>query len=234
MIKATLKIFFASAFILILTVSVYAEPIASGTVGPVQNPENGHYYEVVYVNPEMTWNEANAAASASIYNGMRGYLATITSASEEAFLLSTFGIIGGPHIWFGGFQSTNSASMSSGWHWITYEAWSYTHWDSTEPNDDSPPENNQENCLEYTDGVPAWNDESCDSGRNYYIVEFEPSNTSGVLITRCPPGSCGLSYCMTFIPIPGWTGCLEIGLNLVCGCTPPCPPSSCVLYIPTF
>ncbi|MCP2821117.1 Ig-like domain-containing protein, partial [Salmonella enterica subsp. enterica serovar Typhimurium] len=42
---------------------------------------NGHYYEFVSA-PGISWTDARAAASARTFNGLRGYLVTITSAAE--------------------------------------------------------------------------------------------------------------------------------------------------------
>jgi hypothetical protein len=53
---------------------------------PVLNPANGHYYEVVWPGRVLTWEEAHDEAAASTYLGMQGYLATITSAEEQAFI----------------------------------------------------------------------------------------------------------------------------------------------------
>jgi hypothetical protein len=223
MYKTILKVCLIGVFILGLTASVYGEPVL--------NPANGHYYQLFEDSVGLVWGEANDAATNYMLNGMRGHLATITSASEEAFLLATFPIIGGPHIWLGGFQSANSASMSSGWHWVTNEVWSYTNWDSIEPNDDNPPEDNQENCLEYTNGVAAWNDESCYSERDYYLVEYEPNTVGNIYYNNCPASYCPLSNC--FIPVPGMTGCFNVGPQLTyCGCTFPCLPPSCVVHVP--
>ena len=45
---------------------------------------NGHYYEVV--NTPVTWTEALNAAAQKTYNGLTGYLVTITSTDEQTFL----------------------------------------------------------------------------------------------------------------------------------------------------
>ena len=46
---------------------------------------NGHYYKVV-MEPNLLWEEAKAHAEQSTYNGVHGYLATITSAEEDQFI----------------------------------------------------------------------------------------------------------------------------------------------------
>ncbi|GET40750.1 hypothetical protein [Microseira wollei] len=41
------------------------------------NPATGHYYE--FVPGRFTWNEAKSAAETRVFNGLQGYLTTITS-----------------------------------------------------------------------------------------------------------------------------------------------------------
>ena len=50
----------------------------------VEGP-NGHYYKVV-LEPNLLWAEAKAHAQDSTYNGVHGYLATITSQEEDVFI----------------------------------------------------------------------------------------------------------------------------------------------------
>ncbi|QMU54489.1 MAG: hypothetical protein GKS07_06085 [Nitrosopumilus sp.] len=52
---------------------------------PTKNPENGHYYEWIFY-PGVSSNEAKDIAESSELNGMSGYLATITSQSENDFV----------------------------------------------------------------------------------------------------------------------------------------------------
>ena len=56
---------------------------------PILNPTNGHYYEIVYSS--LSWNDALAAADAASFGDQRGYLATVTSAAENAFIGSLIG-----------------------------------------------------------------------------------------------------------------------------------------------
>ena len=43
----------------------------------VEGP-NGHFYKVVMVPEGISWSAANLAAANSTFNGLHGYLATIT------------------------------------------------------------------------------------------------------------------------------------------------------------
>lgn len=128
------------------------------------NPANGHYYELVQA--DVDWYQARDAAAAMTFNGIQGHLATVTSSNEDSFLVNTFPEIGGTDkIWIGG---TDEASEDT-WLWITGETWNYTNWDAGEPNN----VDGVEDCLQYTDGIPLWNDENCDNVLPYYIVEFD-------------------------------------------------------------
>jgi hypothetical protein len=46
----------------------------------------------------------------------------------------------------------------------------------------------------------------------------------------CPVGLCPQSYCT--VNVPGLSGCLDVGQITYCGCTPPCDPSVCRVFIP--
>jgi hypothetical protein len=133
---------------------------------PVKNPENGHWYEVV--GSSITWEDAKTAAQALSYSGMSGHLATITSEKENNFV-SSLGSVDG--CWLGGFQSAGSSEPNGGWQWVTGESWSYTNWNSGEPNDMG-----NENALQFWNSN-VWNDKN---GNNMYgyIVEYEPTTTS--------------------------------------------------------
>jgi hypothetical protein len=46
----------------------------------------------------------------------------------------------------------------------------------------------------------------------------------------CATGLCPASSCI--VNVPGMMGCITIGQLTYCGCTPPCPPSSCSVFTP--
>jgi hypothetical protein len=103
---------------------------------------NGHLYEVVLANGNITWEDAQKAATA---RGDSWHLATITSAAENNFVESliagkadcfnccqTSSLVGriasGP--WLGATASTNT---SKDWKWVTGEAFAFTDWGPFEP-----------------------------------------------------------------------------------------------------
>ncbi len=128
---------------------------------------NGHYYEAVYVSGGITWTDAKAAAEAKILYGMKGYLATITSAAENAFILSKLPADG----WIGG----SDAAVEGTWRWVSGPEsgtlMSYTNWASGEPNNSG----GNEDAAEFyaSNGTGKWNDLH-DTGTKltYYIVEY--------------------------------------------------------------
>lgn len=134
------------------------------TAAPILNPTNGHYYQLVEVDgPGMNWYEAKNAAAATVHNGIHGHLATVTNPQEETFLVNNFPEIYPEYVWLG---ASDEASEGD-WLWITGEPWAYTNWASGEPNGGA-----YENCLDYGDYEPGWNDENCGRNIHFYLVEF--------------------------------------------------------------
>jgi len=60
-------------------------PLGSAQAAPVQFGDS--FYEYV-THEAISWNDANAAASASTFMGVNGHLATVTSAAENDFLVN--------------------------------------------------------------------------------------------------------------------------------------------------
>jgi len=156
--------------------------IASGAVNavPVQWAGNGHYYEAV--STPLNWNDARTAALSSSYNGMQGYLATITSQQEQDFLWATFGKflawVGGSDEW-----DPNSENDEGTWKWMDGpEAgqvfWkngttlTYAYWNIWEPNNCC----GGEDYLQYAWGSAGqWNDHGGPGNywqKNGYIIEY--------------------------------------------------------------
>jgi len=141
---------------------------------PILNPGNGHYYE--YVDDLLTWDGAFAAAAASTHLGLGGYLATITSPAEQAFIAGITGDV----TWLGG----TDRSAEGVWEWENGpEAGSiffgpgapvgaFAFWSGGEPN----------NCCGGEDdlvfgwgGGESWNDIGTPAFPTYevgYIVEY--------------------------------------------------------------
>ena len=155
-----------------------------------------HYYE--YVNAgSINWGDAKTAAELKFYNGLQGYLATVTSDLENEFIhqkVASDAWIGGSDDFKfinaipsrPGYTQTTYADQNASegkWTWVTgpeagtiFSIWgsttagNYSHWNAGEPNNSGG-----ENVLEfYTNG--SWNDLRYTPGSSHqlagYVVEY--------------------------------------------------------------
>lgn len=164
---------------------------------PAYNPSNGHYYQVVDPSDAagLTWTEANDRATQSSFNGLKGHLATVTDGGENNFLKSITNSYSHADYYIGGRQSENGSEPSGGWGWVTGEPWSYTNWNTGEPNN-GPASPNQEEYLEFYN-LPAdsvrhgkWNDANGANPSDTpfgYIVEYSPIAPNVVPAPGPPP-----------------------------------------------
>jgi len=141
---------------------------------------NGHYYD--FVAGAFTWEEAFAAANAATLSTpggeVNGYLATITSAGENAFLVGI-----APNGWFGGSDRDEEGT----WVWMngpelgqvfwsggpggTAPGGSFASWNGGEPNNLG-----NEDYAHTNNG--AWNDYPNGISLGYY-VEFDAAPAVG-------------------------------------------------------
>jgi hypothetical protein len=154
---------------------------------------NGHMYQAVPGFAGLTWSIADQLAHTA-----GGYLATITSAEENAFV---FGLVDGPQFWhspgngsgpaLGGFQLDGAPEPAGGWQWVTGEVWTYSNWYPGQP--DNFPGGNPEDRLEFysaIDGLRAatWNDIGRDDQNlGGYVIEMVPEPSSIVLLGIAVP-----------------------------------------------
>jgi hypothetical protein len=99
---------------------------------PIQFGDN--FYE--YIPDEaVSWAEASTAASADIFNGMQGHLATITTAAENSFLQGLNAPLPGfQGAWLGGaVNGSNQASWAVGPE--AGQLISFNNFGGVEPND---------------------------------------------------------------------------------------------------
>jgi PEP-CTERM motif len=175
-----LRVVIASAFLAFLSRDpARAQPVqwSSASGG------NNHYYEFVqvadpYTGTNNSWATAKAAADATVFNGMTGYLATITSQGENDFVaslvLGTFSQFEGA--WLGG-------KAPEGWldGPENGQSFTYTNWGGMEPNNSGQAYMNIGTLFS---GIEPgqWADDSVPGGLPSsvtdpvigYFVEFQP------------------------------------------------------------
>jgi len=148
--------------------AAWAEPVEWA----VADGGNGHYYEAIYW--PLSWEGARDEATSMEWAEVNGYLATITSAEENQFVLDALG--GCPAFWLGAYQTPGGQEPDGGWTWISGEAWGWTNWHEWEPNDDG-----DEKYLMtiWWDLSNQWNDEESNPyDLQGFLVEFDPDQTA--------------------------------------------------------
>jgi hypothetical protein len=165
------------------------------TLGDLVSYTNGHYYKFVSTTASWTAAKAAAAASGNTYYGLTGYLATVTSAGENAFIKQTLSADG----WIGasdeyteinaaaGTSHTQQSNTEGNWYWVTGpEAGTqftssnapnpgsvsgrYMNWTSGEPNNSSNSEHYAEIYASATN-PGLWNDLGSAQTLGY-VVEY--------------------------------------------------------------
>jgi hypothetical protein len=160
---------------------------------------NGHYYGLIMPDSHAdsySWTDARASAASMKFEGMRGYLATVTSAAESEFLRSNFfgqlsdDPANSKYAWIGLFAPT----PTSAFQWVTGETLSYTNWAPSEPNFFGTPLWQYVHYWTRDFGAGptwTWNNEQDLPGRNTYgfFVEFGGGQDLGAGITTPEPSS---------------------------------------------
>ena len=154
--------------------------LGSNVTGVIIDPIGGHAYKII--SASLTWNQARVAAKQLVYGGVQGYLANITSESEDQFIVE--------HLTGNGWIGASDQGNEGDWKWMDgpeadTSFWSgygavnggqpvlgpgdipmYNHWNYIEPNNSG-----NEDCAEYIVGQ-GWNDLNCDGQQRNYVVEF--------------------------------------------------------------
>lgn len=145
---------------------------AFGATGVWFNEQTQSFYR--YVNTNVDYATADAAAQAAILNGVAGHLVTITSSVENTYVQAlvsgdvwlggTDSAVEGQWTWNGGVNDGTQFSDAGG----TSVNNMYENWNGGEPNDSGAGEDNAE--FRNSDGL--WND-IASSSTNHYVIEWD-------------------------------------------------------------
>ena len=115
-----------------------------------QQNYNGHSY--YRSTGSATWTTARTNCS-----NMGGHLVTITTSGEQSFLYG---------LWPSGWIGLTDEVTEGTWRWVTGETYSYSSWNSGEPNNSG-----NEDYIQFVGGG-KWNDLN-NSSSLPYVLEFE-------------------------------------------------------------
>jgi hypothetical protein len=184
---------------------------------PVQWASNGHWYQAVYAGTSgISWPDASTAAT-----NAGGYLATITSADENAFAYSlvsdpifwftdSFGNGVGP--WLGGLQPPGSPEPAGNWQWVTGEPMAYLNWAPGEPTNWQGVEDRLHFFGAQTAQGPQWNDAGAAALFRGYLIEYPQFPWRPTLSIALSNAAVLISW-----PSANFDWALEFATNLVPG-----------------
>lgn len=136
----------------------------------VYNPNNQHHYALITVRAGMDFSTAKANAEAmTAPDGKPGYLATITNSTEWDWIKTKMlPTAGSKAVMLGAEQAISGPEPNGGWGWTNGEPWTFTDWQSGEPNNGGSGENR---VLVNVSGVKKWFDAADVPGYTTFLVE---------------------------------------------------------------
>ena len=166
-----------------------------------------------FVSGKMSWSEAKADAELK-----GGHLVTISSAAEWTEIARQLGTNATKFAWLGGYQPSGSMEPKGGWAWVTGEPFTYTNWQTGQPDEISR-DGAPQNFLQMSfpgHRASAWNDLSnapalLAEKPDGYILETEASGST-LTLTNVRPTDVAAYDVVLFNP----TGTITSGsVNLV-------------------
>jgi hypothetical protein len=133
-----------------VAVKLYRRTNSTITGFTSQNNYNGHSYYRSTGTANWTTAKSNCAA-------MGGYLVTVTSSGENNFLYN---------LWPSGWIGLTDEVTEGTWRWVTGETYSYSNWNSGEPNNSG-----NEDYIQFVSNG-RWNDLNNNSSLAY-VIEFD-------------------------------------------------------------
>lgn len=144
----------------------------------VYNPATLRFYERVGANLSPLY--AGIHSSWRTFNGLSGALASLSTAAEQAFLVSSYTANELQGLTIGGTQGSSTNPLT-GWTWNNGETWSYTNWAPGEPNDGL----GAETALFIADAQGRWGDMLSSDTLNVdgFLMEYPstPVNITGTI-----------------------------------------------------
>ena len=138
----------------------------------IQDPNTGNFYE--YVSTTGDWNLAQTNADNQSYFGLQGYLATITSATENSLIS---GLVSSGSAWLG----ANDEAVEGEWRWVTGPEAGTQFWQGTgtgnsvggafESWNPGEPNNSGDEDYAHINSTGVWDDLPGNSLLGY-IVEY--------------------------------------------------------------
>ena len=154
----------------------------------VSDGGNGHWYRIV-TRTTACWDSVRLEAE-----GIGGYLATLVSPQEDAWVRSQLPDV--PWYFIGGRQQPDACEPGCGWYWVTGEPF-VPMWDSSQPDGDLPWTVPQDILTTYRrgwhDGPDCGDPTVCGGGCPFggFIVEWSADcNNDGIVdYGQCRDGS---------------------------------------------
>jgi hypothetical protein len=163
-------------------------PVPGAVQWRVADGGNGHWYQFCRnYSSRICWTTARDAATQA-----GGHLATISSATENAFLTQLVqsqthvGIEAGPFL-----GATCEGRAWGDWVWVTGEPFAFTAWNPLEPN--SGGGERYVHMWRWEGGL-GWNDTTlCPDGHYSYLIEWDTAGSSADCNANGIPDSCEIA-----------------------------------------